>query len=678
MIRFITISLVALVGASSAFANDIGGEKNRKADTKAIFVHRIGLKDEAGLDINPKTIAAKKPEAGGKDAGAPPYSPTQTCAACHPTVFISHGWHFNAMEKGVKHGRNGEPWIYVDASTRTVLPVSYRDWAGAFKPAQAGLTDWDMAQLFGRHSPGGGFGNPPQTDARSAGTQPATKPAAASAERWQYTGRIEVDCMICHSSQNRHDATERGVEIMRLQNFRWAATVAMGFGHVKNSASMLGKGGEDDEEEGKPPRLTYGAEIFDEAGKVYFDVVRRPPNNRCYYCHTNFPQADGDPKNVPPRWVHDGDIHLAKGMNCSDCHRHGIEHAVTRGYRYESEDPAKSTLTCQGCHMGDRNGKTPEAALGGHLAAPVPRHVGLPPVHLDKIACTTCHSGPWPGDKPQFVHTSMAHQLGMDNPNRVAGSLPRIVWPVFKKGHDGKLAPHKMVWPNYFGMSDGKSVTVVPPKQVLSSAKAAKAGLTQLSEYMSQAASQPLTDEQVARILSQFKAEKKSGEPVYVSGGDVYVLGADGKLAKSTALAEAARPYAWPIAHDVRGAGLSLGARGCDDCHSTGSPLLVSTVTPVGPIKSGSATAVKMAEVAGLDATYHQLFALSFLGRTAFKTLILVCGGLVVFVILVWFARSLLSKGGCGCGCCRDGGCCTEGGKPAEEAKCGCDCDCAH
>ena len=211
----------------------------------------------------PQDHRGQEARSQGPRCGGPPYSPTQTCAACHPTVFISHGWHFNAMEKAAKPGRNGEPWIYVDAATHTVLPVSYRDWAGAFKPAQAGLTDWDMAQTFGRHMPGGSFGTPPQSEARTpATTQPTTKPSPL-AERWQYTGRIEVDCLICHSSQNRHDATERGIEIMRMQNFRWAPTVAMEFGRVNYSAASLGKTGEDEEDDAKPPRLTYNAEVFD-------------------------------------------------------------------------------------------------------------------------------------------------------------------------------------------------------------------------------------------------------------------------------------------------------------------------------------------------------------------------------------------------------------------------------
>ena len=36
-------------------------------------------------------------------------------------------------------------------------------------------------------------------------------------------------------------------------------------------------------------------------------------------------------------------------------------------------------------------------------------------------------------------------------------------------------------------------------------------------------------------------------------------------------LAEAAAPYTWPMAHDVRPARQALGAKGCTDCHSPDS-----------------------------------------------------------------------------------------------------------
>src|SRR5438874_609605 len=89
-------------------------EENRHTDARSRFVHRINLRAENGTPIT-----LEKPE---------PYSPMATCAACHPTNLISHGWHFNYIDQSVNPGRPGEPWIYIDATTRTQIPLSYRKW----------------------------------------------------------------------------------------------------------------------------------------------------------------------------------------------------------------------------------------------------------------------------------------------------------------------------------------------------------------------------------------------------------------------------------------------------------------------------------------------------------------------------------------------------------------------
>ena len=60
--------------------------------------------------------------------------------------------------------------------------------------------------------------------------------------------------------------------------------------------------------------------------------------------------------------------------------------------------------------------------------------------------------------------------------------------------------------------------------------------------------------------------EEIEGEPVYVTGGKILELDDEGKLLSSQS--EAGRPYLWPIGHEVRPAAQSLGAGGCNDCHS--------------------------------------------------------------------------------------------------------------
>src|SRR5258705_10158105 len=109
--------------------------------------------------------------------------------------------------------------------------------------------------------------------------------------------------------------------------------------------------------------------------KVFFNISRRVPNERCYSCHTSLDTGMPASEGLKQRWKHDGDIHLVKGMLCVDCHRHGLDHAVTRGYEGEAEarkDSSIKTLTCAGCHYGaagpegaDDSGKISEATFTG-------------------------------------------------------------------------------------------------------------------------------------------------------------------------------------------------------------------------------------------------------------------------------------------------------------------------
>src|SRR4051812_45563290 len=108
--RWLLAVILLMHPCSNSYAQE--GEQNRRTDSRARFVHRINLWDEEGRNISMKNAEQK------------PYSPAQTCGRCHPTTYISHGWHFNATDKSVAPGRAGEPWMYQDATTRTLLPVS--------------------------------------------------------------------------------------------------------------------------------------------------------------------------------------------------------------------------------------------------------------------------------------------------------------------------------------------------------------------------------------------------------------------------------------------------------------------------------------------------------------------------------------------------------------------------
>ncbi|GAG28266.1 unnamed protein product, partial [marine sediment metagenome] len=189
------------------------GVKLLKSDSQAPYVHRITLYDHEGAVIDPT------------DELAGPYSPRTTCAKCHDYGAISAGWHFNALLSTIPPGRPGEPWLLVDPLTGTQLPISGREWPGTLTPEEIGLTRWQFVLRFGRHLPGGGYGEPSDEEI-------ANSPQAV---RWGISGKLEIDCMFCHSADFRHDPAEAARQI-EAENFKWAPTAALGLAVVRGEA----------------------------------------------------------------------------------------------------------------------------------------------------------------------------------------------------------------------------------------------------------------------------------------------------------------------------------------------------------------------------------------------------------------------------------------------------------
>ena len=397
-------------------------------------VHTIPLYDENYETIRPD------------DDRPMPFSTRNTCGDCHDYEKITMGWHFDSSKNITDPGRPGEPWVLVDEGCGVQLPISYRGWAGTWKPQDIGMTDWDFAKAFGRHMPGGDVGD---KDDR----EPDPK------ARWNVSGNIEINCLACHNASADQNQSEWAVQMGR-ENFRWAATAASGLGVVLNMASRLPEyydlidGPNKDNRWAAVPEVDYANHRFNRKSCVFFDVNRNPPNNRCYYCHSSVPR-NVDPNKV---WAWDGDVHLLAGLICTDCHRNGLDHFVSRGYEGENSDPAYSTLTCRGCHLGDSAGQGFEFK-GGRMAAPRPLHRGLPAVHLEKLSCTACHSGFLPGDKTERVRTARANRLGIHGRAQWDTELPYIMAPVFVRNANDKIEPHEIMWPAFWGGMKGEKVT---------------------------------------------------------------------------------------------------------------------------------------------------------------------------------------------------------------------------
>jgi len=343
------------------------------------------LRDEAGNVINP--VANPKVDV--------PYSPRQTCGAkgCHDYDKITQGFHFQqgkgeAVPKefaaryqwASSPGNYGGNWCSPAPLYRQLAPK---------KNASArtiDMTSFDfVTATCGNCHPGGGpmefDRDGKRYDQRMADPASGLKPGGDNGfdgdyykARWSETGVIEADCLLCH--QPEYDYKKRNAQLANL-NFRWAATEGAGFGVVRGKVVANEK-----------PKVEYHKALFDENGNVSIHITPVPRNETCLNCH-----AKPDWKKRGASFSAHTDVHLAKGLKCVDCHASGSRAVDPRIRGKEvhqfgkGDDPSgwvrndldNTVRTCESCH--DQ----------GTLGAPVAKHSWLPPLHLEKIACATCH-----------------------------------------------------------------------------------------------------------------------------------------------------------------------------------------------------------------------------------------------------------------------------------------------
>ena len=644
-----------------------------QSDSDARYLHHISLYDIDNRKITPESTR--------------PYSPLNTCGRCHDYETISHGWHFNAFEPKTVDGRPGEPWIWTDEKTGTTLPLTYRDWPGMYSPEAIGISPWEMTLQFGARIPGGNMGaeedavNEPAEDASVA--SPSDESGVA---RWQFSGSLEIDCMVCHAVSGAYDFGERRRQINE-ENFAWAPTAALRLGKVDGRVSQIKDGSDPDDEATKKriPVVTYDESVFGLDGSVFMDLIRKPSSNACFQCHSN--RTVGD-QGIEARWIHDDDVHLQSGMVCADCHRNGIDHHIVRGFDGE-EHPSGvevETLSCAGCHLGAHDlgahdgDQEPQslASRAGRLGAPKPLHAGLPPLHFEKLTCTACHGGPIPDAEAKRLMTSLAHGLG-EKGHRTGAELPAIVAPVFAKGEDGRVAPHRAMWPAYWGYVQENQVVPLPPSQVYDLTRRSlrvrssfieeilkpRVSSSDLKELLGEDRArqqEEWTDEEQAKVdaaqasagrknfsekvhgaLQALETELGVETAVYVSAGLVYGRGEqEAELRQLEIEAPQAKSMIrWPMAHNVRPAGWSLGVGGCTDCHSDEGKIFTSTVAAIGPGPDGGA-AVSMATLQGIDPDQQLSWNEMFQSRSAFKYM--VAGSVAVLLMTIFVGLGALAS----------------------------------
>jgi hypothetical protein len=568
-----------------------------------------------------------------------PFSTRITCGECHDYEEIKQGWHFNVIDSNEPPGRPGQPWIYFDSKLCTQIPISYRPWPGTYKPEQIGLSEFQFTRIFGRQMPGGGPGEVEATGDDDIGAQ-------------MVSGKLEINCLVCHNAhygQNMGGVTGYSVQVSTNRNFRWAATASSDIAEVTGSAAKMDIFYDPffpDPDIEDAPTVKYKKEAFNENNEVLFDIVREVPNDRCYYCHSNLDQASGE---KTEKWTQDEDVHLSAGLKCVDCHRNGLDHNITRGYTEEgifSDNHLVATSTCEGCHLPDEK----DEPAAGRLGAPIPKHPGIPGIHFDNLSCTACHSGPWPQDQTGLTKTSRAHRLGTPNVNKEPDTLPHIVSPVLAKQQGiiteyaggslvlagDKLAPHKVLWPNFWGILDSNNVTPIE----ISVVDKALGDMFDKLELPYHEGWPELTEKIIADAL---KALNKStaGKAVYISAGKLFNLDDAGQLQEQEH--PAAQPYLWPIAHNVRPAAQALGVRYCTDCHATDAPFFFGDVKVDSPIVDERQSFRTMTEFQDVNPFYAWIFAFSFVFRPWMKVVV-ICSCVILAGILLLYALKALGR----------------------------------
>jgi len=486
---WIVIVVLFGLGVSLFLQAQTSQKKTTWDGSRTTAVHWLQLKDEFDQLIVPS------------DYYTLPYSAQYTCTPCHDYSVIQEGLHFNALFS-TQHGRAGEPWIWADPKTGTLLPLSYRGWPGVWNPKDLGLTRWDFTLLFGRHMTGGGVSEPKDDE-------------VSPESRWEVSGKLEMNCMGCHNASRQQSHSEWAKQVLR-HNFRWAATASSGLGEVGGMASRLPGTWDlfdgpnpDDTEWAVVPTVRYWPSQFDSKHRVFFDIAPKIDDQRCLACHSVTRVGEN-------RLTAHQDIHSAAGIGCVDCHRNDIGHSMTRGYEEEAEDyqdDKRGEFSCWGCHMDEDLSKQ-GSETAGRLGAPYPEHSGIPAVHFERLSCTVCHSGPLPSKESTQVRTSRGNRLGIYGVAQWSTEWPQIVEPVFVKDQSGKIAPHRLMWPAYWGKMEGENITPLRPSDV---EKAAGRIL--------------MVEESVVEV---FKAIALYGEiegvPILVLSGNVYEPNVDGLL----------------------------------------------------------------------------------------------------------------------------------------------------
>jgi len=628
VLRASVAGLAAAAAALIVIAATWAAEGEREeAGHKRPYVHRIRLLDERR---NPITADSKVP-----------YSPRQTCSGpgCHNYGAVARGMHFD-MGKSLMAddwgARRGEPWELSPGMVGGFLPTFRRQYARKKNKSadEIDLTAYEFVKACGTCHPGGGAMELDRDGKRYDQRMTQVEGLAEGLDgdyhkaKWDKSGVVEIDCLMCHAQWPYNN--EERIAQLRAENYKFAATAAAGFGLVAGKVTEAAKqeelepGAIEGAEKRPAASVQYDPRLFDSQGHVTLDIAR-PKDQACLFCH-HFPALKAG-----QGWehLHWRDVHTVQGLACVECHSAGIDHDFELGrrlhwsvrpdareenrdspprYREHREGTEKKET---GLREQEKEKKKDSYASGedvepmscercheeGRLGASLPRHVGFPRLHFERLACVTCHSGPAltvkkRGREPVLSDTSsstpLTAGLGAIFPDQQAP------WQIAYQPKDGQVRVHNcqvaVWWGNFVGE---EGIWPLFPREV---AAAFKVAGDKIADDDGDGVPEVNTDEEIMAMHEALCQVLQGGRfddirPVYVQGWQVRWV-RKGKI-KSRGDHPQATPLCVSLGHVVLGPQQALGADGCIDCHSGrsyffGGRRIVSPFTSQGVVKTKS------------------------------------------------------------------------------------------
>ncbi len=517
----------------------------------------IFLLDKNGDEINPIT----------RENDKAPFSTEQTCGMCHDYEEITSGYHFQmgwdvvSDTFGVK---DGIPWQISDGMMGKWCPLYLRQLAKKKNDNadEIDLTVYDFVGFTksagsenscGTCHPGGG-GLEYDREGNRYDEMLAENPELRNTfdgdyyqSNWDKSGVVEADCFICHLDGYNNDAR---IEQLSQGNYQWAVVAGSKMGLVEGSVV-----------DGDEPVVIYNKRYFNEDGSISPTMSMPPPDDNCMFCHG---QSDTRKRGFSWNDIHNPDIHNMQGIGCVGCHPSGIDHQFAKGYATDlgvADSLDGSMRDCSGCHEE------------GYLGATIPKHSKVRPSHLKKIACETCHIPTLHRAAAQGFESTTGEQVFYMNPPEAKEFGELAEWKPVLERRNGRIYPYNSLLTMWWGNLGPDSI--IYPLWL----KEQGAGWELFSDKVTDDNGDGIPEvnrkEEIVAGIQAYTTMLKNNKrfdfinPVYVKGGKAYYLDDSGNL--KILENESIPCINYSISHNVAPAHLTLGASGCQDCHSPNS-----------------------------------------------------------------------------------------------------------